>query len=403
MPRSPYPTIKTGEDGYFHAWVTVGTKPNGRPDQRHVKRATHDQVVERVDELLSQRRAAAVVKAGRAVTVQSWLETYLADVAPRKCRPSTLYDYRSKCRNWIFPHLGKTRLDRLTPAQLDALYLAMERAGKASSHQLKVHRILARALEIALRRGLVARNVAKLIDPPSGKSPKMNHLTEAEALQVLAAAEGTRNGARWSVALALGLRQGEALGLRWAQVDLVAGELHIPKQLRRRIYEHGCGAESPSGWPCGRKRGADCPDRGPGGLQIVDPKSGDRTVPIPKPLCARLRAHRKAQIAERLAAADWWEEGDFVFAQPNGRPIDPRRDHADWVALLQAAGVRHVRLHDARHTAGTLLRAHGTKLEDIADILGHTDVRTTRGYAHAVTELMRDGTDGVGRALFGEG
>jgi integrase len=397
VPRTPYPTISLGADGYHHAWVTVGTKPNGRPDQRHVKRASYDDTVARVDELLAQRRSGAVTKPGRALTVQAWFETYLRDVAPRKCNPSTVYDYRSKCRNWIYPHLGAIRLDRLKGEQLDALYLTMQREGKAQSHQLKVHRIISRALEIAVRRGLVARNVATLIDPPQVKKKPMTALSQAEAMSVLAAAVGRRNAARWSVALALGLRQGETLGLRWAHVDLDAGELHIPKQLRRRIYEHGCGTE-----PCGRKRGADCPDRSDGGLVLVDPKGKSaRTVPIPPPLVVKLRAHRRAQVAERLAAADWWADGDWVFAQPDGKPLDPRRDYAEWVDLLEVAGVRRVRLHDARHTAGTLLRAQGTDLQDIRDILGHQDARTTQGYSHAVPELMRDAVNKVGAALFG--
>lgn len=398
MARLPYPTISQGADGLWHAWVTVGTKPNGRPDQRHVKRADRDDVIERVDELLAQRRAGAVTKAGRAPTVQDWMETYLRDVAPRRCNPDTVYDYRSKCRNWIYPHIGKVRLDRLKSEQLDAMYLAMSREGKAWTHQLKVHRIMTRALEIAYRRGLVPRNVAKLIDAPTGKPKKMEYLTAKEANQVLAATKGMRNGARWSVAVALGLRQGESLGLRWSHVDLDAGTVEIPKQLRRRIYQHGCGGT------CGKKRGADCPQRaGGGGLVLVDPKGKSaRTIPIPPQLVTKLRAHRKAQLVERLAAANYWEDGDFVFAQPNGRPLDPRADHAEWKALLETAKVRKVRLHDARHTAATLMKAQGVDLDVIGEVLGHTDSRTTKGYAQVVNELTRDATDRMGQLLFGE-
>lgn len=396
-PRLPYPTIKQADDGWWHAYVVVGTKPNGRADQRHVRRKTQDEAVARVDELLAQRRSGAVTKAGRAPTVQSWMETYLADVAPRRCNPATLYDYRSKCRNWIYPHLGRTRLDKLRPEQLDAMYLAMERQGKASSHALKVHRIMTRALEVALRRGLVGRNVAKLIDAPSAKSPKMAFLTEDEALRVLAATAGVRNSARWSVALALGLRQGEALGLRWAHVDLKAGQMEIPKQLRRRIYEHGCEGA------CGKKRGADCPKRSEGGLVLVDPKGkSERTLPIPRPLATKLKRHRKEQRAEKEAAAEWWQDGDYVFAQNDGRPLDPRQDYQAWVDLLAAAGVKKVRLHDARHTAATLMVAQGVDLQVVKVILGHTDIRTTQGYAKVVDELTREATDRMGTLLMGD-
>ncbi|WP_197087740.1 site-specific integrase [Micromonospora sp. HK10] len=141
------------------------------------------------------------------------------------------------------------------PSQVDAFCAGLDIPTAAAYRGARLGRRRERALEVALRRGLVGRNVAKLIDAPSGRSPKMTFLTEQEAMKVLAAAAGQRNAARWSVALALGLRQGKALGLRWSHVDLDAGHMEIPKQLRRRIYEHGCGGT------CGASGGADCPQR----------------------------------------------------------------------------------------------------------------------------------------------
>jgi integrase len=395
--RRPEPEPREGADGRWHAWVTVGTKPNGRPDQRHISRPTKAETEDAADDLLDAARAGQTTKTGRKPTVQEWLTTYLDTVAPRSCNPGTVYDYRSKMRNWVYPEVGPLRIDRLTPEHLDAIYLKMDRAGKAGSHALKVHRILSRALKVALRRGIVPRNVAELVDAPSGGQPDMKYLSKDAALAVLGAAAGRRNAARWSVALALGLRQGEALGLRWAHVDLAGGEMHIPKQLRRRIYEHGCGGT------CGRKRGAECPQRSKGGLVFADPKArSKRTIPLPAPLVAALISHRETQQLERTWADWWWDEQDMVFAQPNGRPVDPRGDYDDWVDLLKAAGVDHVRLHDARHTAATLLRAQGVELRVIGEILGHTDSRTTARYAHQVDELTRDATDRIGRALFPE-
>lgn len=397
MPRRRGPVAEQMGDGKWHVFVVVGTKADGAMDRRHIKRATKAAAEERADELLEQVRAGAAVKPGRAPTVAQWMDTYLQTVAARRCTPQTVYDYRSKARNWIVPHLGGVRLDKLQPEQLDALYLAMDRAGKASSHALKVHRILSRALEIAYRRGLAPRNVAKLVDAPCGATPDMHDLTRDEARAVLATARGRRNAARWSVALALGLRQGEALGLRWAHVDLDVGELRIPKQLRRRVYDHGCGGT------CGRKRGAECPRRSEGGLVFADPKGkSKRTIPLPRPLVRALAAQRETQDLERTWATDWWAEQDMVFAQSDGRPIDPRADWQEWHDLLEAAGVPHVRLHDARHTAATLLRAQGVDLAVIQEILGHTDARTTKRYAHRVDELAREATDRIGRALFPE-
>lgn len=405
--RRNLPTARLGEDGQWHAWVTVGTKPNGRPDQRHVKRATREEAEDRVDELLDQKRAGAVVKPGRAQTVEQWLTTYLDTVAPRRCDPTTVYDYRSKLKNWVIPVVGRIRVDRLTPEHLDDIYLKMQRAGKADSSILKVHRIMTRALEIAYRRGIVPRNVAKLIDAPTAKRIEILPLTEAEAVAVLNTATATRrrNAARWSVGLALGLRQGEALGLRWPYVDLDAGEIRVWWQLHRRAQEHGCGGT------CGRKRGGNCPQKQlplrsgevvvEGGLILKEPKGKSRrTIPIPKELVTVLQAHREVQDLERQYAGAAYLKHDFVFAHPDGRPLDPGDDYDDWKDLLAAAGVREARVHDGRHTAATLLLAQGVPLEVVQELLGHSDIRVTRGYSHVASAMARDATDRMGRALF---
>lgn len=405
-----YPKISQGKDGLWHAWVVVGAKPNGRPDQRHVKRSTVAEVEERIDELLDQKRTGAVVKPGRGMTVEQWLTLYLETVAPRRCDPTTIYDYRSKCRNWVYPVVGATRVDRLRPDQLDEVYLRMARAGKADSSTLKVHRILTRALEIAFRRGLVPRNVAKLIDSPTVKRVEILPLSEAEAVAVLdkAVSSRRRNTARWSVGLALGLRQGEALGLRWPYVDLERGEIRVWWQLHRRSFEHGCGGT------CGRRRGGNCPARVlptrsgevvvDGGLILKEPKGkSKRTIPIPAELVDALRTHQQVQGFEQQYAGSAYARHGFVFAHPDGRPIDPGHDYDDWKDLLAAAGVRDARVHDGRHTAATLLLAQGVALEVVQEILGHSDVRTTRGYSHVASAMARAATDGMGAALLRRG
>jgi integrase len=406
MSRRPAP--RAGADGLWHAWVTVGTKPNGRPDQRHVKRRTAAEVDEEIDKLLDQKRAGKVVRAGRKPTVEQWMTTYLDTIAPRKIDPTTVVGYRSYLRTHLYPTYGRIRVDRFTAEHLDAVYLAMQRKGRADATILQAHRIISRALEIAYRRGVVPLNVAKLVDPPTARRREMEPLTEGDALAVLGAAAGRRNAARWSVALALGLRQGEALGLRWSYVDLAVGEMRVWWQLHRRAFEHGCGSE-----PCGRKRGGSCPSRYlplrtgevqlDGGLILKPPKGkSKRTVPVPPELVEALAAHREVQQIERQFAGGVAADHDLVFTELDGRPIDPSTDREEWKALLAAAGVADARVHDARHTAVTLMLAQGVDLRVAQEIAGHSTIKVTEGYAHVASRMARDATERMGRSLLGK-
>jgi integrase len=401
-----------GADGRWHGhgWVTMGVKADGSLDRRHVTGATEAKVTTKVRGLEKDRDAGQVRKAGRVPTVGQWMATYLDTIAAQRLAPKTLDDYWSKANNWIVPHIGRHRLDRLQPEHLDALYAAMLRAGKAPTHVLKVHRIVSRALKIAVRRGKVARNVATLVDPPSVQHVEQAQLTRAEARAVLATVAGRRNGARWSVALACGLRQGEALGLRWEYVDVRTGDLKVWWQLQRNTWKHGCADPHACGsrlhtvaCPAAcRHHASRCPQRYGGGLVFRRPKGKSRRqITMPPDLVDALRRHRDAQRAEREHAGSAWQDLDLVFAQPDGSPVDPRQDWAEWKELLREAGVREVRVHDVRHTAGTLLVAQGVHIRAVQEILGHSDVRTTEGYTHVASEIARDAAARMGRALWG--
>ena len=97
-----------------------------------------------------------------------------------------------------------------------------------------------------------------------------------------------------------------------------------------------------------------------------------------------------------------WQDHDLVFAQRDGRAVDPRRDWEEWKTILRAAEVREVRVHDMRHTAGRLLVAQGVHIRAVQEILGHSDVRTTQGYTHIGSEVARDAARRMDSALWGD-
>jgi len=319
-------SIHQGADGRWHGYVTVGLRPGARADRRHVSAATRAGTVSKVRDLERQRDAGLTATAGPAPTLGEWLEHWLANIAAHRVRRRSLESYRATVRLHLSPGIGRHRLDRLQPEHLEQLYSALLNQGLASATVLRAHRILSRALKVAMQRGRIARNVATLVDPPAARhTDTAQPLSLDEARQVLQAAVSQRNAARWTVALALGLRQSEALALRWSDIDWTAGTLTV----RRGVH---------------RVAG--------GGLVYEEPKSerSRRTLALPAPLVTALRVQRCDQHAEREIASDLWADHQLVFAQTNGRPIDKKVDYHNWTQLLASAGVRHIRLHDGRHT-----------------------------------------------------
>ena len=307
-------SIYLGQDGWWHGWVTVGIKDDGSPDRKHRMGKTEAEVTRKVRDLERSRDTGQLVSAAKGLSVEQWMETWLTTIAPRRIRRSTLEStYAPKVRNRIIPGLGKHRLDRLAPEHIERFYTRLEAEGLAPATVLQIHRILSRAIKVAVQRGYVARNVATLVDAPSVAQGEVVPLTLREAQRIIELSADRRNGTRWSVALGLGLRQGEALGLRWQYVDLDAGTLMVRWQLQRLVWQHGCADPH----LCGKDRHRDdcpagctghgraCPQRTGGGLRLTELKSDKsrRTIAIPPPLVAALRSHRAAQLGERMTVA----------------------------------------------------------------------------------------------------
>ncbi len=220
--------------------------------------------------------------------------------------------------------------------------------------------------------------------------------TVDEVKQIFLAASGHRNGVRWVLALALGLRQGEALGLQWSDVDTHIGVLTICRSRVRPTYGHGCGAT------CGHRFAGYCPQRVRTNPDTDTTKSraGRRQIGLPQQLVTLLVHHEEAQHVERLHAGTVWQEGGWVFATETGAAINPRTDWTHWKELLKEAGIRDSRLHDARHTAATVLLLLGVSQPAIMSVMGWSNPAMTQRYAHVIEPIRRDIADQVGALLW---
>lgn len=415
-------------DQKWHGRVTVGVKDNGSPDRRHVKRASEADVIRAVRQLEKERDAGRVRKPGRAWTVEQWLTHWLDNIISHSVRRKTEDRYRTDIIEYIVPGLGAHRIDKLAPEHVEKLYakLRQRRPPLAPSSIYHVHATLRTSLNEAKKRGHIVENPVLVARPPQLTEPEIEPLTVEEAQRILVEAAKRPNGVRFAIALAVGLRQGEAIGMQWEYFDPTERTWRIRYALQRQTWRHGCtdprrcAATRHKTKPCppgctrhkrtcpppcpldctGHAR--HCPERQGGGLVLVETKSrsGRRVVSIPEPVAVWLEQHRREQRAARLLAGDLWQEGGWAFTQPTGKPLDPRADYAEWQDLLKAAGVRPARLHDARHTAATMLMVLRVPVRAMMDMMGWSEASMATRYTHVPDDLRREYATQVGGLLW---
>ncbi|MGH3517336.1 MAG: tyrosine-type recombinase/integrase [Haloechinothrix sp.] len=410
-------SIYKGKDGKWHGRVTVGVKSDGSPDRRHIERKSEAEVIRAVRELEQQREVGKVRKPGRAWTVEKWLRHWVENVAAPSVRHTTMVGYRSSVYNHLIPGIGAHRLDNLQPEHLEALYAKLQRPKSQGGKDLKpatvhlAHRTASVAFNEAVRRRRMVENPARIAKPPRLEQEEIVPFTRDEARRLIDKAPEIRNGARYIVALSVGLRRGEALGLKWSDYSVHwrhgcpkgsscrnqrtaercserqgRGTLTVRRALQQRTWQHGC---DPDG-SCGRRLGAYCPRRRDGGVVESEVKSraGRRIIGIPHQVIDALETHRAHQGVDREKAGNLWHDEGWMFTNLLGRPVHPTEDHRAWKALLRLAEVRDARLHDARHTAATILLELRVPLPAVMELMGWSNAAIAKRYMHTNEELV---------------
>ncbi|MFI6032439.1 tyrosine-type recombinase/integrase [Amycolatopsis magusensis] len=391
-------SIYLGKDGYWHGRVTIGVKDNGKPDRPHVMSKSETYVRNKVRELENERDEGRARRSGQNWTVEKWLRHWMENVvAPPVLTENAFSAYEVACRVHLIPGIGAHKLRKLEVEHLEKLYRKMIREGSKPGRVHQVHRTIRAALNEAKRRRHISENPAELARAPKVDEEEVEPCTVEEVQRLLETAAKFRNSARWAVALALGLRQGEALGLMWADVNLDAGTLVVRRSRLRPKWKHGCTQ------PCGHKHGGYCPERVPLRSETAATKSkaGKRGIGLPDELVRLLKAHEVTQAAERATAADLWTESGYVFTTSTGGPLNPRTDYTEWKRLLERAKVPERRLHDARHTAATVLLLLEVPERAVMAIMGWSNTAMAARYQHMTAEIRRGVGKRVGGLLWG--
>lgn len=352
-------------DGRWAAQASIGYGPDGRRRRVTVYGATKAEALAKLRRELEELGAGANPT---EETVEQYLRRWLRDSARLEVREATLAGYEANVRLYIAPAFGRVKLRRLLPVHIQELYASMIDRGLSPRTVKQVHAVLHRALDRAVRWGLISRNPADAVDLPRGPRPEMQVLTPEQVRVFLDAARDDRLYALYALAVTCGPRQGELLGLPWDAVNFEAGTITIRQQLI---------------WP---KRGQP---------YLEEPKTaaGRRTFSAPKLVLEALKAHRRRQAEERLRLGEAWQNRwNLVFTTPIGTPLQPSNlVNRSFHPLLERAGLPRVRFHDLRHTAASLMAAQGVPPDVVRRILGHSSITITYDvYAHVFPQALEE-------------
>ena len=360
-------------DGRWIGQINLGWQ-DGRRVRKSVQGATEKEVRDRVKAVIRTADDGAPPPT-RSPRLSEFLSRWLASVKPA-LRSSTYVSYEGTVRLHIVPEIGHVPIDKLSVDHVSRLIARKEADSRLSSRSARyVLAVLRNALNKAVRWGLVARNVANLVDAPRVPYKDVRVLSPAETKRLLEAAHGDAVEGLLVLAVSTGLRLGEALGLQWSDVDLDRRQLRVNKSLQR------------------------VPERG---LVLTETKTrrSRRSIVLPVRTAEALRSQRVRQVDQRRAAGSHWNDGGFVFTASTGRPLDQRNIQRNFRRIVRKARLPRMRFHDLRHSCASLLLAEGVSPRVVMETLGHSRISVTMDtYTHVMPALMRDAADAIDRSL----
>jgi len=376
---------KRGERWYY--WVELERDLDGK--RRQLSKGgfrTRKEAEKAFAELRDQIRQGTFVAAGKTTVASFLVDEWLPGIQA-SIRPSTHALYSSIVDAYVVPRIGARRLADVTPGQLNALYAALLTEGRRQQSPTRpaglspkmvrhVHTLLRKAFSDAVRWGSLARNPADRAEPPRPRTPEMKVWDVAQLRRFLDQVEGDRLAPVWLLMATTGMRRGEVMGLRWADVDLEAGRVSIVQThviVNRKII-------------------------------VAEPKTlkGRRSIALDASTVAALRQLRRRQLEERLELGATWTDSGLVVAWEDGTSINPRSLSSAFTRHARAAELPVIRLHDVRHSYATAALAAGIPAKIVSERLGHANIAITLDtYSHVLPNMQEKAAEQVAQLILG--
>ena len=349
-------------DGY---WVGSLSLPDGTRKVFYGKKQS--EVIAKLDEAANDLRHG-MLAVGPNVTLQEYLENWLEHVHKPLVRLSTYLNYRKLLKNYIVPGLGKVKMHRLTPQQVQAFYSKKISDGLSPKTVNNIHGVLHKALDNAVKWNILPRNVCDAVTPPRIPRKEKNVLTKEQAQLLLQEVKAHRLEALLALAITTGMREGELLALRWQDISFEDRSLQV-KRAVSYLKEYGY-VES-------------------------EPKTAKsrRTIKLPVFVIEILKRHRAQQEERQREAGSVWMSKDLVFTNAQGYYFSSSTMRKVFRRFLISIGLPHMRFHDLRHSAATILLTMKVHPKVVQEILGHSQIAMTLDvYSHALPSMQEDVT-----------
>ncbi len=363
-----------GRDLYIGRY-TVETDEG--PKRKAVYASDYEEAERLLNQALVDRDKGLIFDAG-AMTLGEYMNRWLSDCAKGRIAHRTYDGYEQRIRDHINPGIGRIKLAKLSPANVQAFYNAKLVSGLAPGTVRTIYAVLHGALDQAVKWNLIPRNPASSVDPPKLRQEEMMVLDTEQARRFLDAARGDRWECLYVLALSCGVRRGELMGLKWLDIDFDAKTLRVNRQLQRM--------------------------RDGGGLYFTQPKNASRrTIKLPEIATNALANHRKRQAKDKLKAGPDWQDYGLVFTTIKGTPVDAQNVTArSYKNVLKKSGVPHIRFHGLRHSCATLLLSKGVHPTYVQKLLGHQSIRLTLDlYSHWMPPMGEQTAMAMEEALTG--
>jgi integrase len=366
--------IRQRTKGTWEITIDTGPDPTTGKRRRHFEsvKGAKKEAQRRLAELLVDIDQGTYIKQSKKLTVAAWLLQWYDGYVTSNLSPKTSESYNHELCQYIIPRLGGIRLTELRPHHIQD-YIAQtlsggsrRQAGGLSHRTVQYHyRILSKALDDAIKMGLLVVNPCKGVSPPRPARYDIPTIGQDELKQLIGALQKSSYYVYYYTLLLTGLRRGELLALRWKDIDLELASIYVSHSLHRLNS---------------------------GTIIIKEPKTARsrRPIDLPLSLVTLLRQHREEQEVKRLIMGKILTDDDFVFSNTDGTPLYPNTVTHTFAKVAARAGMPHLRLHDLRHIHATMLLKAGVHPRIVQERLGHSSIATTLDiYSHTVPGLQK--------------